>query len=276
MPNLGELTSWLGVSRQHRAVPLIGRFVTGAFVVRVHGDRRMARDAGVEESTLFFESAMALRPPRRMELDVVFVPLFTAPKRFPTGRCCLARRDVNSGMCHRRDGRRTTLYVYRTHEIRKVYFHELLHASGLYQDEGADSFPRADFSRVLSEHPWLRAARPAGGWKMVEAVTEALACALELLCRSATASEYAALCRLDALHSASVADQFLWWGDACWDGGRGSVPDVQTPAFEYYVLKDLLYPWALRVAVSPEGRTRESASPPMTRIPGAQTARGSS
>ena len=241
------LEQFLGVgTTASRQVRERTRVEMGGVLFRVFDDETCDMyDAEEIESGLHF--LMSLCPKhlvlsRARRVDIYVVPLFTDSKEFPDGSNTLTRRNINSGMCMTRD-EQVTVYVFRREEARKVFFHEMLHALMVMQD--TNDFPLRTskvhrfLKRVTAAHPWLASFQHRILLK--ESTTEALACAMELAFRARLSEEvYEALRSRDSVHSKRVCDTFLEWGDAV---QHPSGDD--THAIEYYLLKDLIYEWAL-------------------------------
>lgn len=237
-----DLIKWLGKGTA-RNVYEIDRILLQrgqeSLELRILGDSEMYRDAKIRDATMFFFQNMPGVPDQRnLRIDAYFVPLIEVEKEIPSSNV-IDKIHVNSGMCVK-GGKPTKIYVFRNEEIRKVFFHEMLHACGVLQKDS--DFPLnltqdAVWKGLLSSHPWLKTCQDT--LRLNEATTEALACALEVKFRNLYAPRKGRSFS-DAMHSKKVCQMFLEWGDF-W----GSESKCDTNAIEYYVLKHLIYQWAL-------------------------------
>lgn len=181
--------------------------------------------------------------PGQYRVQVYLCDAVKGGKELPDRGDVLLRRHINSGLCMKSGSSDVRVYVFRPQEARKVFFHEMLHAMSIMQRDDECPVPVPDLMRswdgLKVQHPWLRNFQQE--LSVREAVTEALACALELKLRTRLqpATAPGALVSADLEHSRANVDVFLEWGGCKRD------PKSDTHAIEYLLLKDIIYPAAL-------------------------------
>lgn len=211
--------------------------------LKIFGDPEMYRKARIRDAVpFFFDKMLSGGPGKTHRVNAYFVPLLDGGKHLPEDSPKLKKSHVNSGMCVTGVDP-VRVFIFRIEEARKVFFHEMLHACNLYQrdaDFPVDLTTDRKWSSLVHQHPWLATCQN-GRLRLNEATTEALACALEIRFRNMYSPRTAHTRYFsDVAHSKRMRQMFLDWGDA-W----GNKCECDTNAIEYYVLKDLIYRWAL-------------------------------
>jgi hypothetical protein len=182
----------------------------------------------------------------RYHMYIYLVPtVLNYPKRFPdTGH--IGRLDINSGMCSGYPPRPginfRTVYVFRNHEIRKVFIHEILHALD-YHPHGTSAGLKKVVTNIVQsiakKHPWIAKLQKSIAFN--EAVVESLACDME--------TEHGLRNRqAEHAHARKLARRFLAWGDKhankATHGPQALLPypSSDTHPIEYIVLRSMLIP----------------------------------